>query len=558
MTNFALDACGNYSFELFNPHPRDLWLQKRLDHDRLCDENYFNKGVRIHEEYLRYTSETQRLENINFLRNRLLDRMPEDLIPISIMIPSMLNLPDTIRHMAKFIEDKTSLDSTGIALGILAMTSAACSGKVVISVMDSYSQPFILQMIGISESGTRKSELKNIVCSPIAEWTSLVNEGVCNDGKHNSKKLKYIKSFFQTRFKKGLSGLLENTDQIVTPEDIELIKEYVHAHVESEELALADYEPIVEKKIILDNATPAGLIQAADENGESINIVSAEGDVVGKLLNKNDDRLIKLVMRGYDHEAYSYHKYRKTYRFIRPSVSMMLLMQNDIAMKLYRSEYLNDIGFTNRIIPWIFSHITYRSIDKFEPMPDILQKYNAKIKYLLDRFYTQNRNSGFCTVNIDKHLKNTVKDYLDDMQKHASRMNYGRGWFAKAGARAIRLACAIHFWNSDTPCDKPINIDELRVGAELVNIISRHVDFIYSPQGMAAIKPAKKIMEFINRIDAPARYTILREGITSTVIQERTGLSKESVYHALALLSACNQVTLYDEGKRNVTVILRN
>lgn len=331
-----------------------------------------------------------------------------------------------------------------------------------------------------------------------------------------------------------MSGLLANTDQIVTPEDIELLKEYVHAHVESEELALADYEPIVEKKIILDNATPAGLIQAADENGESINIVSAEGDVVGKLLNKNDDRFIKLVMRGYDHEEYSYQKYRKTYKFIRPSVSMMLLMQNDIAMKLYRSEYLNDIGFTNRIIPWIFSHITYRSmLDKFEPMPDILQKYNAKIKYLLDRFYTQNRNSGFCTVNIDRHLKNTVKDYLDDMQRHAARMNYGRGWFAKAGARAIRLACAIHFWNSDTPCDKPINIDELRVGAELVNIISRHVDFIYSPQGMAAIKPAKKIMEFINRIDTPARYTILREGITSTVIQERTGLSKESVYHAL-------------------------
>lgn len=570
MDNYSLDLLGNhfsgqsrydnsYSWRQYNPHPRSLWLQQGLDYNRLCDENHYNQGIRIHNEYLAHASDAQRQETIANLRNRLSNTIELKLIPNSICFMSLQDFPPLIRHMARYLEDRTSLDEIGATLSILTSTAAACCGRVIINILDSYSQPFILQMLGISESGTRKSELKRECCLPIYEWTDVVNIDTQGDSKINSIKAAYAKKFFQQRGRLILSKEFSSSDPCMTPYDIKRMQEIIDELVESQERMLASYAPVIERTIILDNATPARLIQAAEENGESISLFSAEGDVIPQFFNKTNDKFTKLVMRGYDHEEYVYQKYNKNYKFRHPSVSMMLLTQPEIALKLYQNKYSKDIGLTQRFIPWYFSHGFHLHIfdDKFEVMPDICERYNIKIKSLLDRFYTQDKNAPFCFINVEYGLRDKVNRYLKDMQNDAQFKNYGQGWFAKAGARAIRLACAIHFWNSDDPWNRSINEDEIKLGTDLLQYITTHVDFMYSPRGLAALETAKKIMGSIDRIEYPARNTILRDGITSTVIQQRTGLPKESVLNALDLLASCNHIALLDEGKTNVTVILR-
>ncbi len=273
---------------------------------------------------------------------------------------------------------------------------------------------------------------------------------------------------------------------------------------------------------------------------------------------KKNEELLKLVMRGYDHEEFNYQKYYKQYKFLHPSVSMMVLTQPKSALRLYLNDYLKEHGLVERIIPWNFqSDLLGKSFDSAQITPDICEKYNAKIQSLLDYYYTHDKHAPRCIIPIESNLEVTVKQYLEKMRNHASRMNYGRGWFAKAGARAIRLACAIHFWNSDKPWDYPINAQELNLGMTLLNTINRHADLMFSPRGLAAIEAAKSIMDSINRIMYPARQKFLTEGITSTTIRQRTGYTPQMIANALDLLASCNQIALLDEGKSNVTVILR-
>jgi len=558
MGYFNAPTLSPFSNEPYDPHPRDLWMQQNLNYSRLCDENFYNHGIRIHNEYLAHASEAQRLQTIAEYRNRLLNTktFPLDTPYISHM--PIDNFPPVMQNMVKYINQKTYLDHTGAILAIAAVTAAACCGRIVIKITDTYVQPFILQMIGIAESGSRKSELKRICCAPINQWTNEANTDVKDVASNNAIKAKYVKDLFQQKGKKELAKLLKNSSPYLTQYEIDKIQEYVDVHVDAQERALATYAPTIEKTVIVDNATPARFIKAAEENGEAISLFSAEDDVLLQFMYKKNEELLKLVMRGYDHEEFNYQKYYKQYKFLHPSVSMMVLTQPKSALQLYANDYLKGHGLVERIIPWNFQTDFFANCSDFSQiMPDICEKYNSKIKSLLDHYYTQDKHAPRCIIPIESSLEKSVKQYLEKMRNNAYRMNYGRGWFAKAGARTIRLACAIHFWNSDKPWDYPINAQELNLGMILLNAISRHADMMFSPRGLATVEAAKSIMDSINRIDYPERQKILTKGYSSTSIRQRTGYTPQMIVNALDLLASCNHIAILDEGKSNVTIILR-
>lgn len=561
MNSYPIAPSSFSNFSTATTSPQELWMQYNLDYRMLCDENHCNKGIRIRQEFQEYARDAQRQECIANARNCLRNVSPRPLYDYFITCMEFNDFPSVIRDMALYLEQRTGLDAVGVILTILAITSVSCCGRVKIEIIpdkiQSYFQPFILQVLCMAESGSKKSELHGILCEPIANVLSGLN---IDDGLNhikNSISKKYAEKAFKKKGDAKFTAMFDEIDGDWTEENINAFQDAIEKHVEVQKMVLDKYIQSPRKTAYLDNVTLARAYECAFENGECLNFVSDEADIMTKIMHRNNDEFRKFIMRGFDQKEFFVENIRKKYNFRRPSVSMCILTQPKTARRLYECDYIRDLGLTERIIPWLFRNVSDPICSTREKISsDVIELYNIKIKSLFNLFYTQDRNATQYTIKIAPCILSKVNNYLKNIQNDAKYVAYGRGWHAKSAAQAVRLACAIHFWNTDRPLDMPINDAEMRMGVRLINTINLHADLLFSPLGLRAIDAANKILKSLSRIEFPARDEILRRGITSTDIKNRTGLKREDVVYALDLLASTNHIALLDEGKKYVTVIL--
>lgn len=85
-----------------------------------------------------------------------------------------------------------------------------------------------------------------------------------------------------------------------------------------------------------------------------------------------------------------------------------------------------------------------------------------------------------------------------------------------------------------------------------------HALYALDPSGFHAVETARKILNTISTIDPDKRRDYLINGIDATTLQQRIGHTKaQDVRNALKLLDRCNELAIFDEGKKNWTVVLR-
>ena len=97
----------------------------------------------------------------------------------------------------------------------------------------------------------------------------------------------------------------------------------------------------------------------------------------------------------------------------------------------------------------------------------------------------------------------------------------------------------------------------MNLGVSLSKDSLAHFRFTIDPTCLRARIHARKLIDSLLCIDFNMQHDVLTHGITSRILQQRTGLKADEVRNALALLQQCNLLSALDFGGNQLVAALR-
>lgn len=544
-----------------NPHPVDLARQTGWNEQRLIQENHFNQGHRIHQQYEDNVEALNRYERIRQIQMQLLERR-EDSMPLPNVSQVEYNkIPDALAKAVNNLGNGTQIYQYGILLSILLATTVACCGRVKIKISPTYCESAILHGLILAQSGCGKTTVHNRIIAPFKQFEAEINQknGVYdNNGLYTSK---ILGQRISKVMKEQIANILNENFYSWGDEEIHQIEELVREGGQARQRIMQPFTDINPTTIVISAVTRAQALKLLKENGEILSIMDDEGEILKDLMAADKEELRRLILHGYTHSSYNPANKRARYNFTHMAINLLIFTQINTGIKFYNAKNIAGIGLQERLL--VFCNSVYRPswIHYNADDSDGYSLYNNKIRELLEKFH--NPASSDClevgiTQDALSYLEmNELEQQRSLLQDILLQNDTLRGWYSKARGQMIRIAWAIHCWNNDKPWESDITSEDMKAAYDIMRCLWGHAQYMSSPSGFIAYRNAEKIAKSIDDIDASKIDIYEKEGITSTAIQQRTGLKKEEVINALGILSQTNKIALFDEGKGNVTVVLR-
>lgn len=422
---------------------------------------------------------------------------------------------------------------------ILSMMLHATRGRIVVKLEDNWIESASEFAMLISPSGTYKSAILTTLREPFEEFLAENKSplaGMSNVVRQEFKK--EMMSELRKKMKKEIHSLydgIQGTDelyrQLVDIND-------VHNSFDS-----------TEKTMFISSFTLTQFAQTLSEQGEAISIAESEGDLL-KILK--DDELVALLLRSYSGEPWTRQSTRSKVSLSKPSVQIMLLLQELAGSQLFNSPKWVNNGLAARFLPLFSSN----HVQKLSLHTDMKQ-YKCRVLNVLKQFHTLDPNREIYTIGVEDDALVEIKSFHQEMLSFQCQFPEDAHAFIKrAHGHAVRLALAYHIWIWSKPHKAKITIHEMQVGIAIIRNLLPHILYAYSPCGFRSLSLAKAIEDNLRKISQREWEHFLHEGISATEIQKRLGKHAEPIRNALELLQQHNYVRIYDKGDTKHNVIL--
>lgn len=471
-------------------------------------------------------------------------------------LESSLDIPYDIKEQTEYIGECYGIDYLGSLKVLLAAVCMATWGRLSVKPNELWLEPGILQTIMVGKSGTMKSPLLKAVAYPLRQFeldrvVPVEQRAHCEAMLQSGREL--FREMEKIKLRESIMEAVHSAPETVMEKLKQLANESARRKIDAHKVL--NFSVPNDPCLILDTATPLALINQLKQQGECACIMSGEPDFIKKIiLDRSAEK--NIVLRGANQEQYvkvSCHA-KNDVRLRHPAINILVMSQHSIAEKLYCNEEMNDIGLTARLMPHFFAK--YDHIDKYESCA--VDKYNSRIRDLLDQYYTQDSNAERYTVKLKPGAVNVLDGFREEIVhilKVKDMPESAAPWMRKACGLALRYALAYHAWRCANPHESDITMDEMLLGVMVVRESLAHVKFAYSPKGLCAVNTARKIIDSIGNRPEDT-YIKLNQVWTSTLIQQRIGRKSVEVNNALKLLEDLNWITLHDEGSNNLKFML--
>jgi hypothetical protein len=219
----------------------------------------------------------------------------------------------------------------------------------------------------------------------------------------------------------------------------------------------------------------------------------------------------------------------------RTTINFLLIIQDIIAVQMYKSERLASTGATPRFLPWFYQPEEDR-VYLYNPRIDTaLPAYKDKIRLMLERNYTQDSDREIFYIPIENGAYDEIKRYQRQNEKDikSGRYAYMKPFMSKLHGTAVRIAGVLHAWKHEFPEQHPITREEIQFGIKIADAYIPHAEFAFREDGVKALNDAQKIINWIKR---HSKDTFTARDIAQGV----SGMKNDNINPALDLLEQHN------------------
>lgn len=456
------------------------------------------------------------------------------------------SLPEDLTLFVDGLSQASGWSFDALLLPTLGTIAAATRGRVKIKMNQSWQELLTLYILEVSNSGAKKSLIIDSLKQPFKDF-------IQNKGKGLAEKSSEYK-----RYSRNLAA----TEKLVARQKIAAI---IAAHgsnvnnmikaiaILSEEHKAFDAAAQVRPypiRLTAEHVSARKLAQLMEQNGESIFLIGAEDELIQRII---DDRKIdiSLYLKGYNGEEYGYEtSTAQSVRLDHPVISIIYIVQSNIAYRLYNSLRLQELGLSPRFLPFFVPEIQGETETNREASVTGYEGYAQRINQLLNRYYTQNPEREFFTLHPEQDAYELSKEFEAECRQLIS---YGgqteglRSFLGKLHGTAVRLAGALHCWRYDAPEEHALSCCDMRNAIEMAMSMIDHAQYAFNDTGLRARKIAAKIWDYFWCCDYASFYQNGLFVFTVRDIQRSTWkLTKDDIMLGLRALEQCNIVRCYD------------
>lgn len=376
-------------------------------------------------------------------------------------IPENL-LPDRIKGVLTELAASLQVD-LGLTLIIaLSIASACVQGHVKVAVFNSWIINVNLYVIGIAESGERKSGIINFLSRPLLEW---------DEKQVQASQDKIIEHQIQTEM--WSSRYKKLTAQEVLSENEK--KEVV-------ELKKLITEPqIGATHIMVNDATPEALVKYLASNDGCGAIIADEGGLFKTLagLYSNGQANTDLILKAWDGTPYSQIRVGRPDCYIKsPLLTFGILAQPAVIKKMLEKEAFTDNGFKERFI--FYQPESKLGLRKSNP-PDITEEQKNCFSAVMTKLLTLRENNQLIELTLSEQAqekRQKLGKQLEDMFNRKIGKQYP-AFVSKLQEKIVRISALYHLINKGVN-DTIIDATDFGKACALGKIFLHHFDKIMS------------------------------------------------------------------------------
>lgn len=474
------------------------------------------------------------------------DKIPTDASMIRHYVPT--DMYAIARHIAK----TTNTDVFSCLMSVCAATAIAMRGRYRVLLEKYWAEMLNLYILIAKNSGQKKSALCEMTKHPHriflsrrkpkaakTDRRSQIQSTILNAAKASEKAV--IAKYTSKIRKSGESATCISA----------MIKELTSVRDEFAEHITPKH---TREEIFVDVTTSLGLVKKLESNGETIAMMEPEA---GMFLSRffKDKSLVPLLLKGYGCEPYQYDTstHGKCAYLERPSINILLMLQNNIMFRLFDDNILEDIGLFPRTLPILGGHFIDlpwdREIyDNPKNDQDWMALYEEKILNILEFTYTQDTDREIFDIPCEPSARSILLDFERDNTKSIASGQYLHmvPFIRKLHGTAARIAGIIHGWTHTRPHEHPITVKEIEAGIALAKICRDHANIAFDNKSRETMHFATKILKYLLKQD----WTRSKPLISASDLQRNIrGMKSEKCLPALEFLEQHNFIRLHHEPK---------
>lgn len=463
-------------------------------------------------------------------------------------------VPYILGKVASDLACNTGFDQVGLYKMLLAYTLYATSGNWTIRCGSEWTEQAIINIIAAAPSGHRKSVISAFCQEPFNIFEKSFNKLRGSDegsGDLSHTELKVAQRMAARITQKKIASSLVNLGSTPTDEDFEAL---VNEIAGEEQSRIAQFIEQPSLQFFTDNVTPAGFHRICYAQKGRLAIQSTEGGFLTRTSFLKGS-LPEMLKNSFSGEGFTQQNFRSTYRYEHPFVAFFILTQPEqLSRFLYKSSAFEGDGLWARIV----FHLAQSNTPNGDfSLGEARKSYSEVISPIIQKEYN---NSARHQIALSNEAYDMAKEYERSLAlDFQNGTPFMREALKKAHGLACRFAFAAHLWNETetSSCPTTITADEMNLGVSLSKDCLAHFRFTIDPTCLRARIHARKLIDSLLCIDFDMQHDVLTHGISSRILQQRTGLKADEVRNALALLQQCNLLSALDFGGNQLVAALR-
>ena len=371
-------------------------------------------------------------------------------------------LPNRFKNVLTGLASALQVDLGLTLVTALSVVSACVQGHVKVAVSSSWVIPVNLYIIGIAESGERKSGIIKFLSKPLLDW----------DKKQMlATQDKILELQIQNEMKMARYKRLIGQDVLSDDEKKEAI-----------ELKKAISEPQLEAShVIVNDATPEALVKYLASNDGCGAIITDEGglfETLAGLYSKNQANT-DLMLKAWDGTVYSQIRVGRNDCYIEsPLLTFGILAQPVVIKKMMEKDAFIGNGFKER---FIFYQPESKLGSRNSNPPDMTEEQKNCFSAIMSELFSL-RESGRSIVLTLSEEVHTERQKLNEKVEMLFKKGVGKkypAFVSKLQEKIIRIAALYHLIDNGIN-DTTIDIDDFRKACALGNIFLGHFHKIMS------------------------------------------------------------------------------
>jgi hypothetical protein len=464
-------------------------------------------------------------------------------------------VPTDIYEIANYIGKTTNTDIFSCVMSLCSATAIAMRSRYQVRLDRNWAEPINLYILLAKNSGEKKSAITEMLKHPHRNFLS--NRRNANSSEVQNTRLKRDVALKAAQ-KSHQAIISRHTDKMrKSGESLECIDLMIEELTRAGNKLSKHIPPKrTREEIFIDTTTSLGFAKKLKAQGETIALMEPEA---GLLFSKffKDYSLLTLLLKCYGSEQYQYDTSTpgRKIDLERPSMNILLMLQNRVLFELFENEFLMDVGFLPRTLPILGGKYEDDSLLGFPIIlgdrckdQDWMTLYETKIQSILEFTYTQDIDREIFDIPCEASARSILLDFERENTRslEAGQYRYMVPFIRKLHGHAARITGSIHGWIFPRPHEHPITVKEVEAGIALAKICRDHASVAFDIKERETKKYAIKILKYLLRQD----WTRSQPLISASDLQRNiSGLNKAKCLPALDFLEQHNFIRQHHEPK---------